>query len=242
MKKIWKCICRVLLIVLVSVFIGYDAYLFNATYICKQSLPMPFGVGHAIIMSGSMEPAISVMDVVVIRKKSAYEIGDIVTYQAGDVLVTHRIIEKNGDNYITRGDANNAKDPAIKQEQILGYVAKNIPDIGGILLFLQKPIGMVCTMFVLLLGMELSFRRTQKEKKQRIQPIRSELEELRRELEMIQSEKEEQTKQKDTTQKKTVNTSQANMEQEVYVRVKDSFIPCKVSCYDELEKQKEEQK
>ena len=238
MKKIWRLICRVFVIGLVSVFIGYDVYLFNATYICKQSLPMPFGVGHAIIMSGSMEPTISVLDVVVIKRKSTYEIGDIVTYQAGDVLVTHRIIEKSGNIYITRGDANNAKDPVIHQEQILGYVVKNIPNIGGVLLFLQKPIGMVCIMLVLLVCMEISFRKTKEEKNRRIQPIRSELEELRRELELIQNDEKQQEQIKQENTKQT-NTRENSVKQEIVVRVRDVFVPDSVSYFDEREKQKE---
>ena len=71
---------------------------------------MLFGYGNAIIVSGSMEPAISVDDMIVFRKQREYSVGDIVLYNDGFVNVTHRIVEINGDQVITKGDANNAAD------------------------------------------------------------------------------------------------------------------------------------
>lgn len=185
MKKGLKIIGRIFIIVLLSTLIGYDIYLFNATYICNDALPMPFGSGTAVIMSGSMEPAISVFDVVVVQKADNYFINDIITYEENGKLVTHRIVEQNGDVYITRGDANNTEDPAISKEKVLGKVVRVIPSIGRVMLFLQKPIGMLCLMILLLGGMELSFQRTKAKKRKQFALVRAELDELKLEVKQI---------------------------------------------------------
>lgn len=185
MKKIFGLIGRIFIIGLLSALIGYDIYLFNATYVCNDVLPMPFGTGTAVIMSGSMEPEISVYDFIIVRKSENYVLNDIVTFVENGKLVTHRIVEQKEDVFVTRGDVNNTEDPAISKNEILGKVVKVVPGVGRITLFLQKPIGMLCLMMLLLGGMELSFRRTKSKKRKQVELVRAELEELKREVEQI---------------------------------------------------------
>ncbi len=49
-----------------------------------------------------------------IKKQTEYSVGDIITYEVKEenkkYYITHRIIEKNGNEYITKGDANNKAD------------------------------------------------------------------------------------------------------------------------------------
>lgn len=78
--------------------------------------------------SGSMEPSISVGDILIIKECGNYEVNDVVTYNVdNDYLVTHRIIEKKEDNnFVTKGDNNNTKDnDKVTKENIEGKVILN---------------------------------------------------------------------------------------------------------------------
>lgn len=71
----------------------------------------PFGVQILKVDSNSMSPEFKKGDIIVIKKEKEYNIGDIITYKTKEgYLVTHRIIEKNGNVYVTKGDNNNTKD------------------------------------------------------------------------------------------------------------------------------------
>lgn len=85
------------------------------------------------IVTGSMVPVYNVGDVIIAKNVEPNEIkiGDDVVYKGEegsfkDKIVTHRIIsigEKDGQKiFTTQGVANNAPDPSITQEQILGKV------------------------------------------------------------------------------------------------------------------------
>ena len=54
------------------------------------------------------------------------------TYEKNGYHITHRIIKKNGNKVITKGDANNSEDEEISTSDIVGKVIYN----GGILNFL----------------------------------------------------------------------------------------------------------
>lgn len=84
----------------------------------------PFGITILKVSSNSMKPTLKKADYIVIKKQSEYEIGDIITYSVeGDCLVTHRIIEKYENAFITKGDNNNVADEKkIYKENILGKV------------------------------------------------------------------------------------------------------------------------
>ncbi len=105
--------------------------------------PSVFGVSTAVVITGSMEPAVSVNDMVVIHEQESYEPGDIVSYQSGSMLVTHRVIAVTDGGYITRGDANNTDDGEIAREAVVGKVVLVIPKAGYAIAFLQTPLGML---------------------------------------------------------------------------------------------------
>ena len=49
---------------------------------------------------------------------------DIVTFKSDNEYITHRIVTVNDNNYVTKGDANNAKDVAITKDKVIGKVIK----------------------------------------------------------------------------------------------------------------------
>ena len=106
-----------------------------------------------IVLTGSMEPAISAGDVIItvpITKKMP-QVDDVIAYQAkrfnGEnvAVFSHRIIDGDIENgFIMKGDANKSPDPQKpKAEDILGVVIFAIPFIGKLLtpkaLFLLIP-------------------------------------------------------------------------------------------------------
>ena len=86
------------------------------------------------VKTGSMENKIHVGDYILIFKKSNYNVGDIVTYTSNNGFITHRIIKKDGDKVVTKGDANNTEDETISTKIIIGKVIIS----GGILNILIK--------------------------------------------------------------------------------------------------------
>ena len=147
--------------VLKGLFIGVLilALLFNAIGIfrrvaLKESLPLVMGFGNAVIISGSMEPAIDIGDMVIVHKQNGYEVGDVVSYHSS-TPVTHRIVEKTPDGYITQGDANNARDQEIEKSRVIGKVIKIIPKVGTVIFFFQEPLGMVLLLLVLFALIEI---------------------------------------------------------------------------------------
>lgn len=104
--------------------------------------PTLFGYSTAIVVSGSMSPAIEVDDMVVIHRSDSYSRKDIITYKDGKSLVTHRIEEITEDGYITKGDANNTTDAIVSPDRVVGKVIFVIPKIGRLISALRTPLGM----------------------------------------------------------------------------------------------------
>ena len=77
---------RYIILGLIAVGIGVNVFLLNATRLTGNAVPMPFGFGMSVVLSGSMEPALSVGDLLIVREQEAYEIGDIVVYQNGNKI------------------------------------------------------------------------------------------------------------------------------------------------------------
>ena len=77
---------------------------------------------------------------ILIKEMEEYEINDIVTYKNKEKdFVTHRIIEKQGENFITRGDNNTINDEPIKLQDIEGKVILHSIVLGEIILYWLKP-------------------------------------------------------------------------------------------------------
>ena len=54
--------------------------------------------------------------------------GDIITFHNGDTVVTHRVVKKEKDIFITKGDANKTEDPVpAEASQIIGRVVFHLP-------------------------------------------------------------------------------------------------------------------
>ncbi|WP_031334998.1 signal peptidase I SipW [Virgibacillus sp. CM-4] len=139
-----------------------------------------FGYQLKTVLSGSMEPNIETGSIIAIHTegdKTQFHSGDVITFRTeDDMLVTHRIVEviDNGNQYITKGDANDGKDlnPVLSQNVVGTYSGFTIPYIGYIMNFAETKEGAALLLIlpgILLLGYALfTIRRTIKEVKQLI--------------------------------------------------------------------------
>lgn len=103
-KKLLSYFILILSILLVIVMI-------TLKFFSKDTNIKPFGIQILKVQSNSMNPEFRKEDIIVIKKEKEYEVGDIITFKTKDGnLITHRIIEKNENEFITKGDNNNTKD------------------------------------------------------------------------------------------------------------------------------------
>ena len=113
------------------------------------------GIQVKIVQSGSMEPAIPVGSIVVIKPSADYNAGDVITFGEDTrekVPTTHRIIDErivSGEaRYVTKGDANEERDAQeVRHREVIGKVLVSAPYVGFVLDFARKPLG-----FALLIG------------------------------------------------------------------------------------------
>jgi signal peptidase I len=87
------------------------------------------GSGWLIIVSGSMAPLIQAGDQILVKKiaPSQIQLGDIITFWQGNILVTHRVIRRQTKSgnicFVEKGDAN-ANYSWIDAQSIIGKVRK----------------------------------------------------------------------------------------------------------------------
>lgn len=183
MKIQLKSVIRISVLVLLAVLIGVSIYSINASMLGGNALPMPFGFGMTVVLSGSMEPELSVDDLLIVTPLDTYEVGDVVVYQTQRTAVVHRIVAINGDKIITRGDANNTDDDPITKENIKGKVIFAIPFIGLIVNLIKTPFGTILLLGAAVWLLESSFKKEKDKKAEELAAIRREIEELKKDAE-----------------------------------------------------------
>jgi signal peptidase len=99
------------------------------------------------VYTGSMQPAIPVGSVVVIKPvdPETLKIGDIICFQLSQpTSITHRIINITDEGFITKGDANEDPDQwIVKKENVIGKAILTVPFIGYLGYFVKTPIGFI---------------------------------------------------------------------------------------------------
>lgn len=75
----------------------------------------------------------------------------MISFSDNGNYITHRLIGQTDGGFITQGDSNNVPDPEpVYAEQIVGRAVLVIPGLGGALMFLRTPAGILLTgLFVL---------------------------------------------------------------------------------------------
>jgi signal peptidase len=111
------------------------------------AVPQAIGADDGfVVLSGSMEPALSPGDAVIVDASGPVEVGDVITYRTGadTVPTTHRVVDVVDGGYETKGDANeNADAGLIGPEAVIGRVVLTIPVVGHVILWANTPVGYV---------------------------------------------------------------------------------------------------
>ena len=176
-------ILRLVFLVAVSLILGINIYSWNAKSLTGNALPMPFGYGGAVVLSGSMEPAIKVDELIIVKTANSYEPGDVVVYQNGTILVVHRIMAMDGETVITRGDANNTNDDPVELSQVKGKVIAHIPHVGKAVRLLKTPLATVLLIAAAVLTVELPYQKDKEKKQEELERIKEEIRRLKEEQE-----------------------------------------------------------
>lgn len=120
-----------------------------AVVVLASVLPIPGKLEIKIVQSGSMEPAIKVGALAIIKPESLYKVGDIITFGKDtktEVPTTHRIVADRVENgillFTTKGDANENNDTKeVRKDEIIGKTIFSIPYVGYIIDFAKQPLG-----------------------------------------------------------------------------------------------------
>lgn len=179
--KQFKSAVRLVALLLIGGILGLQLYSWNSSSLTGNILPMPFGVGSAVVLSGSMEPTIMTNELIIVRAEENYAPGDIVVYQNGRVLVVHRIVRMDGETVTTRGDANNTDDQPVAADQIKGKVIAHIPKVGSLVRMLKSPVATIALILGAVLSIELPFRMEKEKKEADLEAIKAEIRRLKEE-------------------------------------------------------------
>jgi len=145
-KKILKIIQNIITvaIIIVGLFLIITLFPIKGNYKVK------------VVLSGSMEPAIHIGSIVIIKPISQYKIGDVVIFGKDtkqDIPITHRIVSSRAVEgvllFTTKGDANEDPDTTeIRESDIHGRVLFSVPWMGYVIEFVRKPLGMIIVVFI----------------------------------------------------------------------------------------------
>ena len=171
-RSIW---IRRLVLALLGLLMGLQIYFVNAGRVMGDPLPMPFGYGAAVVLSGSMEPTYSAGDLLIVKKMDHYQTGDIVVYQSGRSLVVHM----NGETVTTQGDANNAPDEPFAVSQIKGISVGSIPFVGTWFRILKTPAGLMAAFLCTVFLTEVSFRKQSDAGAAELEKLKEEIQRLK---------------------------------------------------------------
>lgn len=112
-------------------------------------LPITGNYKLFVVQSGSMEPAIKMGGLVMVKPVVEYRIGDVISFgkiTKTQAPITHRIYDlkviEGKISYITKGDANDAPDKKeVQEREIIGKVLFDVSYLGYAVNFVKKPIG-----------------------------------------------------------------------------------------------------
>ena len=131
--------------------LSYFCYVIIGIY-ALVCIPMIFGSKPVVVLSGSMMPTYNIGTIIYYKQVPQEEIreGDIITYQMGDTMVTHRVKEIRNGEYVTQGDNNNVEDgKTVPYSAVMGKIGGiAIPVLGFGVQFINNNIWV----FAILIG------------------------------------------------------------------------------------------
>lgn len=113
------------------------------------------------VVSGSMEPEISVGSLVLVEAAAPETIaeGTVIAFRSGGAVVVHRVIQNKlvEGAFVTKGDANPIEDrKEVPYDQLIGSVAYHIPAAGQLLAVCGSMIGKIYLLLLAACGAMLN--------------------------------------------------------------------------------------
>jgi signal peptidase I len=108
--------------------------------------------GFAIVNGNSMEPRLERGDLVLVRKRSSYDVCDVVLYEAhtGNLRVLHRIVSVKNGHFVTKGDNNDFVDPiSPPPSDVLGQLWVAVPGAGKAVIWAKQPVNLAIVLVLL---------------------------------------------------------------------------------------------
>lgn len=187
LKKVWSVVSTVL----VALAVACAIFLMGSRLLGYQVYT---------VISGSMEPAYSVGDLVYVKPVGSIDdikVKDPITFVLNEELVvaTHRVvrIDKENQQLYTKGDANETADASpVHFKNVIGVVQFSIPLLGYVSDFIQNPPGMYITiaagavLIVLVFLPDFLPKKKQQETDEENAKLKAELEALKAQLEQKQ--------------------------------------------------------
>lgn len=128
LNKIVKTILNIVYVVLAIIVIILIYNLIQITMLGKPYMNL-FGYTLFQVETGSMSGTIEIGDIIIVKLTKDVEQNDIITYEQDEMLITHRIIEKQENSITTKGDANNSADEPITTDEVIGKVVHTFKNV-----------------------------------------------------------------------------------------------------------------
>lgn len=205
-KKIVNIILDILIVIL-AIILLITIYNNIQIKILGNDYASFFGNSVFEVQTGSMEPEISAGDWIIVKYEKNIQLNDIVTFEHKGQYITHRVIEAYNGTYVTKGDANSAKDTPISKDKIIGKVTKVLPHFGLlrktifnpiVLMFLIITCYLVSVTFKKPTEKEQAFEKELIEKVKKIAPKRKKVEKKEEVVEEVLEENKEEEKEETT--------------------------------------------
>lgn len=161
MKKVLKAILNFIiniLVIIALIILLISIYYLFQTKVLKKGFVNICGYTIFEVATGSMSGTIEVGDVIIVKLTKDVNLDDIVVYKQDKNLITHRIIKIDGENIITKGDANNTEDLPITINDIVGKVIYTVENVGIWKKVLFTPQVLISlTITIVLIGITITY-------------------------------------------------------------------------------------
>lgn len=142
MKILSKIVNMIINILIFVVFICLIFVIYSTIQlkVLNKSYVNYFGYTYFEILTGSMRDEININDYVFVKITEDVKENDIISFYSDNDVITHRLMEINDDELITKGDANNTEDLPISKNDVIGKVVYIGHDYGKIVKVVTEPI------------------------------------------------------------------------------------------------------
>jgi len=162
LKWIVNVLSVLLLLLLVLAVYGKATSIFG-----RKVYPNYFGYTFFSVASGSMEPTLFINDVILVKiGNDDINENDIITFvNEKEEIITHRVLNINGNVFTVKGDNNNTIDSPINRDQIIGKTVKVFPKLSVWQKIMSEPkILIVLFITLLLFDFAISYKGNEEKK------------------------------------------------------------------------------